>query len=396
MTSPSVEKPSEPRRAGRASSPAARKPVEAETNTHAPANGQSSGAKGKDDKDFKLGSFALAIMAAIVILLWAVSTKVMWQFVVAINIGVHVVRAWDRSKKPDLRRLNSDSISFTGDGLQKGRVWVWITATFSHNGSAHLFNNMAMLIATAPELEAKVGAWPFLVIYVSTGASGWLCTYLYNRYFAGGVDVSAMGMTTAEAWDSFTKYNDSIGSSPATYGLGIMCASISPMQQVGSFANFGGWHYIAIIVLTNLLVSNKYGLQLIPGPQANGKKGIILNFKGVLAGMCALCVSSICSQAMPAPTGWAFMCMYLCKTCCLTLFDRWREGRHTPPDNACHLGGAALGYLLSYWWLHMQSETTCCYELNLFAPGLWHPLCLARVSTWCCMGYLLFRLLNKW
>eukprot|EP00615_Pteridomonas_danica_P003872 CAMPEP_0114332156 /NCGR_PEP_ID=MMETSP0101-20121206/2890_1 /TAXON_ID=38822 ORGANISM="Pteridomonas danica, Strain PT" /NCGR_SAMPLE_ID=MMETSP0101 /ASSEMBLY_ACC=CAM_ASM_000211 /LENGTH=91 /DNA_ID=CAMNT_0001462727 /DNA_START=183 /DNA_END=455 /DNA_ORIENTATION=- len=76
---------------------------------------------------------------------------------------------------------------------------------------------MAMLCLGGEELEELVGTFNIILFFFLTGAAGWLTTMCVTRYRYQG-----------EMWDYAAKFQFSVGSSPATYGLATILATIAP------------------------------------------------------------------------------------------------------------------------------------------------------------------------
>ena len=46
-------------------------------------------------------------------------------------------------------------MAFSGDALERGSTWVWISASMLHGSWSHLINNMLHMSAVAPQLEDR-------------------------------------------------------------------------------------------------------------------------------------------------------------------------------------------------------------------------------------------------
>lgn len=60
-------------------------------------------------------------------------------------------------------------------GPEKEELWRYVTATFLHNGFAHLFFNCFALLVFAPPLERLMGWWRYALLYM---AGGFIANYL--------------------------------------------------------------------------------------------------------------------------------------------------------------------------------------------------------------------------
>jgi membrane associated rhomboid family serine protease len=78
-----------------------------------------------------------------------------------------------------------------------------ITSGFIHGDPFHLFMNMLALFFLAPALEATVGTWVFLGIYLASLLAGSLWTYMEHfrdaEYRALGASGAVSGVTSAAA-----------------------------------------------------------------------------------------------------------------------------------------------------------------------------------------------------
>lgn len=113
------------------------------------------------------------------------------------------------------------------DVLQSGEYGRLIWAMFLHADSAHLFNNMIMVIFMGAILEKEVGHLTFGVIYLLSGICGNICSLVYKVMF--------------------DRMSLSIGASGAVFGMdGLMLAlvffsvkgvpSITPVRLVAVIA----------------------------------------------------------------------------------------------------------------------------------------------------------------
>ena len=162
-----------------------------------------------------------------------------------------------------------DDIDFSGVSVEEGKWWVSITATFDHASTSHLVNNMVMLLSFAPQLEETLGAaavtgggdsssdrsrilgallvW---LLFALTGAAGWLLTLLRLKRQHRGED-----------WAFAARYQVSVGSSPATYGMLAFLAAVNPEHCVRRFAGLPPWLWVTALLCGPQLFSEKYGVQ---------------------------------------------------------------------------------------------------------------------------------------
>jgi rhomboid protease GluP len=79
----------------------------------------------------------------------------------------------------------------------EGRWWTLVTASFLHGGLLHLFFNMAALWQLGPFVQQIFGTHRFLVLYVASGAAGFLLSYLAGIPFTIGASASLCGLIGA-------------------------------------------------------------------------------------------------------------------------------------------------------------------------------------------------------
>jgi membrane associated rhomboid family serine protease len=85
------------------------------------------------------------------------------------------------------------------DHLADGRVWVLLTAVFSHTLLFHLLINMIVLLSFGPPLERLMGSARFLGFYLVAGIIGSLAHAVVSNYLIGRPGQSALGASSAIA-----------------------------------------------------------------------------------------------------------------------------------------------------------------------------------------------------
>jgi membrane associated rhomboid family serine protease len=83
--------------------------------------------------------------------------------------------------------------------LEEGRVWVLVTAVFSHNLSVHLLINMIVLLSFGPPLEQTLGSRRFLLFYLLAGVVGSLAHAGASAFLMGRPAQPALGASSALA-----------------------------------------------------------------------------------------------------------------------------------------------------------------------------------------------------
>ena len=208
-------------------------------------------------------------------------TLVSWPLLVAANVVCTVVRhiyhhpfnlVAGMAKRLQ-KSISSwdDDLDFSGLSVEDGKWRVWITATFDHANSSHVVNNMIMLLSFVPQLEwllvhavsAAVadgtgqsggshlgGALLLWLLFVCTGAAGWLVTLVALRRRHKG-----------DEWTFAARYQVSLGSSPATYGMLAFLAVASPNCCVCSTFGMPAWIWVTALICAPQAFNEKYGVQ---------------------------------------------------------------------------------------------------------------------------------------
>lgn len=84
--------------------------------------------------------------------------------------------------RPDLE-LRLDNLALASDGTQllgvaAGQWWRLLTATFLHVQLIHIGLNMVALVSVGPHLEAVLGRWRFLALYLLAALGGSTLSFL--------------------------------------------------------------------------------------------------------------------------------------------------------------------------------------------------------------------------
>ena len=152
----------------------------------------------------------------------------------------------DHPLAPLLKRMNSDTIHFSGRALEEDHAW-WtlVTATLDHANWSHLANNALMLVCMGPELEQLCGLVFFLVLFTATGAAGWLLNLFLLKWQYQGDD-----------WNYVAKFQSSVGSSTATYGMAGFLALYAPSTCVVGALGCPSWVWLALLFFFPCLVTD--------------------------------------------------------------------------------------------------------------------------------------------
>ena len=79
--------------------------------------------------------------------------------------------------------------------IQQGQYWRLVSAMFLHSGMSHLANNMLLLFVLGTNLEAVMGLWRFMTLYLTGGIVGNIAAHLW--YVQHGESVVFIGASGA-------------------------------------------------------------------------------------------------------------------------------------------------------------------------------------------------------
>ncbi len=296
---------------------------------------------------------------------------------------------------PALRRIVSDEVNFSGDALESGKFWVWVTASLSHASMSHLVNNMLMMIPVMGDLEAAFARTAFgsaalggallIALYAGTGMAGWALTLRYNRSLS------------PELWDAVVKFQSSCGSSPATYGLVFCLACAAPGLRVSATLGLPSWAWVWLVWFAPAFCTHAFGVGLFaPGrpPKRRPDRPIRPKRPYVMLLCCAagfLAFRSACADGVTA-SGW--LALYIGKSVFHRTYVKWVLGmRGSGSDDHAHLGGSIGGVLAAYAlvWADNGSRAGQCTDVGM-AMGRCSPEQMRlRVVFWTCMAYVVYR-----
>jgi membrane associated rhomboid family serine protease len=83
--------------------------------------------------------------------------------------------------------------------LAEGRVWVLLSAVFSHNMLFHLLINMIVLTSFGAPLERIMGSGTFVLFYVAAGLTGSLAHAAASNFLMDNPAQAALGASSALA-----------------------------------------------------------------------------------------------------------------------------------------------------------------------------------------------------
>lgn len=201
----------------------------------------------------------------------------------------------------------------------------------------------------------------------------------------------------------------SCGSSPSTYGLNFLHASLYlDYGIVNSDSYVPAWAWITILLYMPLFFCERYSSE--PFPMRRIKKGdkerveyTDVSFKGIVIGIgFVLLMSVIIEWVTDSFTSWHWLCIYLIRTFLMAFYDRvvlLRKQEHDSVDHMAHLGGSLFGYSISFVLLNFINLKSNCSDLfilsNFASPEWTNPSCAGRLSLYLSLLYLTILLLNR-
>lgn len=141
--------------------------------------------------------------------------------------------------------------------VMSGDYWRLLTPVFMHSAVMHFLFNSFALILFAPALEAMLGRWKFLLIYLATGILGNVATLTAglsypNHLGASGAIYGLLGLYLFMIWRR-PQFIDA-GSRQMILVLVLIGAVYSFFPGINAYAHFGG--LIAGFVLAPLVMNN--------------------------------------------------------------------------------------------------------------------------------------------
>jgi membrane associated rhomboid family serine protease len=186
-------------------------------------------------------------------------------FLIAVNLLVFVM--WRRSDQSETSwMVRNFLVSWTA--LTEGRVWVLLTAVFSHNMLWHLLINMFVLNSFGSLLEQMMGRVRFLLFFLSAGIISSLCHALVSLLILHDADLPALGASGAIA------------------GLVLLFALIFPKEKLLLFgiiplpALWGALAFVALDIWGLIAQSEGGGLPIGHGAHLGGALTGVIYYYG--------------------------------------------------------------------------------------------------------------------
>jgi len=111
------------------------------------------------------------------------------------NLVVFLLWIWPQIPAP----LMAEHFLVSWEHLGEGRLWVLLTAVFSHVMALHLLINMIVLMSFGPPLERLMGPGGFLALFLLAGLMGSLAHVGTSRFLMDRGDLPALGASGAIA-----------------------------------------------------------------------------------------------------------------------------------------------------------------------------------------------------
>jgi rhomboid protease GluP len=131
--------------------------------------------------------------------------------------------------------------------VASGQFWRLFTANFIHIGILHLLFNMYALFQLGIQVEATYGPRRFIVIYLLSGVSGAVFSYMFTRGLSAGASTSIFGLFGALVV-YFYKHRELFGrmGQQQLINLGVILLinviyGLSPGASVDNWGHAGGF-----------------------------------------------------------------------------------------------------------------------------------------------------------
>jgi len=126
-----------------------------------------------------------------------------------------------------------------------GHVWTLLTATFLHGSLLHIFFNLYWLRMLGPMTVSEYGPARFIVLYMLTGASGFLASNLWSNYPTIGASCAIfglMGALIAYGRKRGGRFGDGLSQQVTAWAIaGFLISFMIPhVNNVGHFGGFVG------------------------------------------------------------------------------------------------------------------------------------------------------------
>lgn len=116
------------------------------------------------------------------------------KFMIGLNILIFVYTYLIYGTTTDSRVLLLMGANVGELIVQFNQWYRLLTANFIHIGIAHLISNMFCLYSAGPILEALMGHFRFLILYLGAGVGGSLLSFAFNNSISAGASTAVLGI----------------------------------------------------------------------------------------------------------------------------------------------------------------------------------------------------------
>lgn len=124
---------------------------------------------------------------------WAPSRITVVNAILMINVVIFLAWMSGAMTQPFM----SDHFVVSWGHLADGKLWVLVTALFSHTMGIHLAINMVVLLSFGAPLEQAMGSGRFLLFYLAAGVTGCLAHAVTLHFLIGMPGQAACGASAA-------------------------------------------------------------------------------------------------------------------------------------------------------------------------------------------------------
>jgi rhomboid protease GluP len=196
-----------------------------------------------------------------------------WTYVVlAVNVVVFVAMEWagGSTRRAVLIAFGAN----LARAVAAGQYWRLVTANFLHIGLFHLAINTYALYILGPEVESLFGHARFLLIYLLSGVTGALFSFMMTQGLSAGASTSLFGLFGALTV-FFYRQRHILGpfgrqrliSLGVTLSINVIIG-LSPGTQIDNWGHLGG--LIGGVILAAFLCP-RYQLVTTPVPSGAGE-----------------------------------------------------------------------------------------------------------------------------
>ena len=133
--------------------------------------------------------------------------------IITLNVVIYLLWLFTASETAEANFMTNNFL-VSWSALTEGRVWVLLTAAFSHNWLWHLLLNMFVLSSFGPIVEMTLGSKRFLRFYIAASL------------------VSSLGHAAVSAWLLGQPEMPALGASGAISGVILLFSMLYPREKI--------------------------------------------------------------------------------------------------------------------------------------------------------------------